>query len=379
VTSGPPGSTIPLARPNLSRHEQQLVAEVLASGILAMGPFTQRFEELLAHMVGRRHGIAVSSGTAGLHLAVRALGLGTGDRVITTPFSFVASSNCLLFEGVEPVFVDIEEASLGLDPDAVAHALDDEARGVLAVDVFGAPCRIEEIADLCRQRDVLLIEDSCEALGTSLNGRPLGSFGEASVFAFYPNKQITTGEGGMVVTDDDSLADKMRSMRNQGRDADGTWLRHVQLGYNYRIDEMSAAVGVAQLERYAELRGGRERVFKLYCEALDPLPWLSIPLAPKGSDVDWFVFVVRVRPELDRDRLLRDLSQTGVPARPYFSPIHLQPYYRERYDYRPGMFPVTERIAQTTVALPFSSLHTESEVARVVEALVAAAGKQGIQ
>ena len=256
--------TVPLARPDIGARELELVTQVLRSDVLAMGSFAQRFEAGIAALAGRREGIACSSGTAGLHLGVRALGIGEGDEVITTPFSFVASANCLLYERAVPRFVDIEEDGLGLDPGLVEGAATDRTRAILPVHVFGRPCRIDDIASLARRHGWAVIEDACEGLGSTVGGRPLGGFGDVAVFAFYPNKQITTGEGGMVVTDDAALADTMRSLRNQGRDADGTWLRHVRLGYNYRLDELSAAVGVAQLERLEELRRGRARVAAAY-------------------------------------------------------------------------------------------------------------------
>ena len=367
------GKPVPLARPNLGSRERDLVSQVLASGILALGPFAEEFERALASLCGRRHAIACSSGTAGLHMAVRALGIGAGDEVVTTPFSFVASANCILYEGARPRFVDIEPDTLGMAPDLVA-AIDDEAvRAILPVHVFGRPCRINALGAVAADRGWSLIEDSCEALGSRLHDRPLGSFGDASVLAFYPNKQITTGEGGALLTDSDDLADTVRSLRNQGRDRDATWLRHVQLGYNYRLDELSAAIGVAQLERLQELRAGRRRVVRAYEEALGGLDWLQLPTVGDGEDVDWFVFVVRLDSGIDRDRVIERLGDAGVPSRPYFSPLHLQPLYQERFGYRPGEFPETERIAATTLALPYSSLHTEDEVAHVAEALIRAA------
>jgi perosamine synthetase len=368
---------IPLAQPNIGSLESELVNRALTSGTLAMGPFTEEFEEGIAALADRRHGIAVSNGTAGLHLAVRGLGIGPGDEVVTTPFSFVASANCLLFEGATPVFADIEEETLGLDPALAEAAIGPATRALLPVDVFGNPCRIDELGGLARTRGLGLIEDSCEALGSSLAGRPLGSFGDVSVFAFYPNKQITTGEGGMVVTDDDDLAGRLRSMRNQGRDEDGTWLRHVQLGFNYRLDELSAALGVAQLRRRQELKAGRDRVFAAYAERLRANEWVTCPQAADGAEVDWFVYVVRLEAWVDRDRLIGQMAAEGIPARPYFSPIHLQPYYRERFGFKPGDFPVTERVASATLALPFSSLMTDDDVSRVCEVLAAAVRQQG--
>lgn len=368
---------VPLAQPNIGALERELVDEVLRGDTLAMGPFTEEFEERVAALAGRRHGVAVSSGTAGLHLAVRAMGIGAGDEVVTTPFSFVASSNCVLYEGGTPVFVDIEEDRLGLDPERAAAAVTDRTRAILPVDVFGNACRLPELAALAQRCGIGVIEDSCEALGSQLDGRPLGSWGRVGVFAFYPNKQITTGEGGLVVTDDDELAADIRSQRNQGRDADGTWLRHVRLGYNYRLDEMSAALGVAQLRRYDELRAGRQRAFAAYRERLAGHDWLRLPSAAPGADVDWFVYVIRLDDRIDRDRLIGQLADHGVAARPYFSPIHLQPFYRERFGFAAGDFPVTERVAASTLAIPFSSRLTDDQADQVCEALVESVRQQG--
>jgi perosamine synthetase len=363
--------SIPMARPDIGELERTLVAQVLASDTLSIGPFVETFEAGLAQLAGRRHAIACSSGTAGLHMAVRACGISDGDEVLTTPFSFVASANCILYERATPRFVDIEEETLGLDPDLVEDAATDHTRAVLPVHVFGNPCRIADLEQLATERRWRLIEDSCEALGARLRGRPAGSFGDASVFAFYPNKQITTGEGGIVVTDDDGLAADMRSMRNQGRDADGTWLRHVQLGFNYRLDELSAALGVAQLQRREELRSGRDRVAHAYRARLDGLEWLRLPSAAPGAEVDWFVYVIRLDATIDRDALIGSLAEHGIPARPYFSPIHLQPFYRTTFGYRESDFPVTERVAASCLALPFSSRMTDDEVDYVCERLVA--------
>lgn len=364
------GRTIPLARPDVGPRELELVTQVLRSDVLALGPFAPRFEAGIAALAGRREGIACSSGTAGLHLGVRALEIGEGDEVITTPFSFVASANCLLYEGAVPRFVDIEEDSLGIDPALVEQAATSRTRAILPVHVFGRPCRIDELTSQARQHGWSVIEDACEGLGSAIGSRPLGSFGDVAVFAFYPNKQITTGEGGMVVTDDPALAETMRSLRNQGRDTDGTWLRHVRLGYNYRLDEMSAAVGVAQLERLAELRAGRARVAAAYERELGGEGWVRLPRAGTDEVVDWFVYVVRLDPAIDRDALIGRLAARGVPSRPYFAPLHLQPFYRERFGFRPGDFPVTERVAASTLALPLSSRLPDEDVEYVAAALV---------
>ena len=364
-----PQAPIQLARPDISDREVELVLSVLRSDVLALGPYAPRFEAAVAALAGRAHGVACSRGTAGLHMGVRALGIGRGDEVITTPFSFVASANCILYEGAVPKFVDIEEDSLGIDPELIATAATGATRAVLPVHVFGRPCRIESIEAIARAHGWQVIEDACEGLGSSVNGRPLGSFGDVAVFAFYPNKQITTGEGGLVVTDDARIADVMRSLRNQGRDEDGTWLRHVRLGYNYRLDEMSAALGVAQTERIEELRTGRARVVAAYERELAGEDWVRLPKARPGEAVDWFVYVVRLAAGVDRDHVLRRLAERGVPARPYFSPLHLQPYFRSMFGYKEGDFPVTERVAASTLALPFSSRLPDEDVGRVAEAL----------
>jgi perosamine synthetase len=366
----PVQQTIPLARPDIGARELELVTQVLSSDVLALGPFTQRFEAGLAALTKRREAIACSSGTAGLHLGVRALDIGDGDEVITTPFSFIASANCLLYERAIPRFVDIEDESLGIDPDLIEAAASSRTRAILPVHVFGRPCRIEAVATVARRRDWKLIEDACEGLGSTVRGQPLGSFGDVAVFAFYPNKQITTGEGGMVVTDDAVLAETMRSLRNQGRDSDGTWLRHVRLGYNYRLDELSAAVGVAQLERIDELRAGRARVAAAYERELAGIDWVTLPRAGAGETVDWFVYVIRLHQEIDRDGLISRLAELGVPSRPYFAPLHLQPIYRRMFGFRPGDFPVTERVAASTLALPFSSRLSDDDVQYVAQALI---------
>jgi perosamine synthetase len=370
ATPSPNRRRVPLARPDVGARELELVSQVLGSDVLAMGPFTRRFEAGIAALAGRSEGIACSSGTAGLHLGVRALEIGEGDEVITTPFSFVASANCLRYERAIPHFVDIEDDSLGMDPGLLEDAATGRTRGILPVHVFGRPCRIAEVTSIARQHGWAVIEDACEGLGSSIDGRPVGSFGDVAVFAFYPNKQITTGEGGMVVTDDPALAEIMRSLRNQGRDTDGTWLRHIRLGYNYRLDEMSAALGVAQLERREELARGRARVATAYERVLGGLDWVTLPRAGSGEIVDWFVYVVRLHPDIDRDGLIGRLSELGVPSRPYFAPLHLQPFYRSAFGYRPGDFPVTERVAASTLALPFSSRLADEDVRYVADVLV---------
>jgi dTDP-4-amino-4,6-dideoxygalactose transaminase len=374
--AGRPVRRIPLAQPWIGERERELVLQVLSSDVLALGHFAERFEEGVAALAGRTFGVACSSGTAGLHMSIRALGIADGDEVITSPFSFVASANCVLYERALPRFVDIDESTLGLDPDLVAAAAGPRTRAILPVHVFGRPCQIDAIEHIADRRGWRLIEDACEAFGSSRNKRPAGSFGDVSVFAFYPNKQVTTGEGGVVVTDDAALASTLRSLRNQGRDDSGTWLRHVRLGYNYRLDELSAAIGVAQLERIEELRAGRVRVVSMYRALLERFEWIQIPAAGPGEVVDWFVYVVRLDPWIDRTRLIEDLDRVGVPTRPYFNPLHLQPIYRQAFGFRGGEFPVAERIAAGTLALPFSARLPDRDIEYVVDMLATSVDRQ---
>ncbi|HCC32338.1 MAG TPA: polysaccharide biosynthesis protein [Clostridiales bacterium] len=371
---------IALARPDIGELEIQLVNRVLRSDFLSMGEMTPEFERALADYVGAPHAIAVSSGTAGLHCLVRALGIGPGDEVVTTSFSFVASSNVLLYEGARPVFADIEPEQLCLDPDLVEAAITPRTRSILAVDVFGHPCRLDRLKAIADDCGIPLIDDACEALGAELNGVKIGAPGQAdaAVFAFFPNKQITTGEGGMVVTGDGRIAAMCRSLRNQGRGEGDQWLVHERLGYNYRLDELGAALGVGQLARIEELLERRDRVADLYRQRLTRVHGVkTYPVAP-GVRMSWFVYVVRLDAAIDRDRVARQLAGQGIPTRPYFQPIHLQPFYRERFGYRGGELPVTEAAGRSCLALPFHGRLTAEEVETVAaaleEAIVACSG-----
>jgi len=368
---------IPLSSPDITDLEIDLINQVLRTRWLSMGPMIERFEAAMAGFVGARHAVAVSSGTAGLHLAAIAAGLGPGDEVITTPFSFVASANCILYVGATPVFADINPLTLNLDPEQVEAAITPRTRALLPVHVFGQPCAMDALMETARRHDLVVIEDACEALGAEFQGKNAGTFGACGVFAFYPNKQMTTGEGGMLVTDDEEWAALFRSLRNQGRDAasagGGTWLNHVRLGYNYRLDELSAALGVAQLSRIEVLLARRARVAAWYARRLAGLDGVQTPWIGRGvTQMSWFVYVVRLAPELDRDRIMARLAERGVPARPY-----LQPFYRERFGFGEGDFPVTERVARSTLALPFSGRMTEEQVERVCQALAEVIGKWG--
>jgi dTDP-4-amino-4,6-dideoxygalactose transaminase len=367
---------IPLSGPDLSAREIELVNQVLRSPILSIGPMVQRFERLMAAYTGRKHAVAVSSGTAGLHLCMRAINLQPGDRVVTSPFSFVASSNCVLFERGHPVFVDIAPDTLNMDIECTRRALEElrragtPAKAILAVQIFGQACDMDPLLELAREYELEIIEDACESLSATYKGRQAGSFGHAATFAFYPNKQMTTGEGGIIVTDDDEWDELFRSLRNQGRDKAGTWLNHTRLGYNYRLDELSSALGVAQTERLDELLAKRAQVAAWYTERLAQVAGVQAPQpVAYTTRMSWFLYVVRLAEGFNREKVMAALEERGVPARPYFKPIHLQPYYMETFGYRPGLFPVTERISETTVALPFCGTMSEEQVAYVCETL----------
>jgi len=361
---------VPLSGPDITQREIDLVLSVLRSPVLSIGPMLSRFEEMIATYCGVDYGVGVSSGTAGLHLTMIAAGIKPGDEVITSSFSFVASANCILYEGGTPVFVDIDPQSLNLDPALIEGAVTPRTHAILPVHVFGQPADIRPILDIARRRRLIVVEDACEATGSEYEGQRVGSFGRAAVFAFYPNKQITTAEGGMIVTNDAEWAELFRSLRNQGRDASGTWLNHVRLGYNYRLDELSAALGVAQMERIDDLLARRAQVAEWYNARLVDVPGLAIPaIVPHTTYMSWFVYVVRLAPQVDRQRVMGLLDKAGVPARPYFVPIHLQPLYRERFGYRPGDFPITEAVARSTLALPFSGAMREGQVEYVCRTL----------
>lgn len=365
---------VPQSRPDLGPGEADAVQQVISSGILSLGPRVRQFERAFFDRLGVPHALAVSSGTAGLHLCVRALGLGAGDEVITTPFSFVASANCLEYEGVIPRFVDIEPRTLNFDVGALEQAITHRTRGILPVHVFGQPCDMDVVREVASRHDLVVIEDSCEALGSSWQGQPAGTLGDAAVFAFYPNKQIATGEGGMVVTRNDRVASLVDSMRNQGRSDDGGWLRHERLGYNYRLDEMSAAIGEVQMARLDELLGARRRAASCYDGLLRDVEGVSLPEIVPGADVHWFVYVIRLEAGLDRDEAVRLLGDRGVQCRPYFPPIHLQPYYARKYGFRAGDYPVTEAMARRTLSIPFFARITGAEMEYVKECLVEVIG-----
>ncbi len=382
---------ISMSSPDLTKQEIQAVEKVVRSPQLSLGPALLAFESIMADTVGTKHAIAVNSGTAGLHLCVLAAGVSDGDLVITTPFSFVASSNVIMYERAIPIFVDVESQTGNIDSEQVAQAATDlnqngriankwlprrgagsgEAlKAILAVDVFGQPAHYDRMQQIAEHYELALIEDSSEALGSTYKGRHAGSLADAGVFGFYPNKQITTGEGGVVVTDRDDWTDHIRALRNQGRSPGDTWLQHSLLGYNYRMTEMSAALGRAQLERRKELRSARKKVAGWYNDRLGEEEYLQIPKAASSTTrLSWFVYVVQLAPEANREEIATRLEENGIPTRPYFKPIHLQPFMVERFGYREGDFPVAEDLGKRSLALPFSGKMQESEVDYVCDHL----------
>jgi perosamine synthetase len=371
----PQTRSIPLSAPYVDEREEELVLEVLRSGRLSLGPMTARFEELFAERIGSRHAAAVSSGTGGLHLAVRMAGIGAGDEVVTTPFSFAASANCFLYEGATPVFADIDPRTYNVDPAAVEAAITERTRAVVAVDIFGYPCELDPLRELCERNGLALIQDACEALGAEYKGRPVGSHGTLAVFAFYPNKQMTTGEGGAVTTDSEDEYLLLKSLSNQGRGDSGPWLEHVRLGYNYRIDDVSAAMGVAQLEKLDRILELRSAAAARYAELLASVDGVG---APHPDDDEhkrsWFVYVVELAPGIDRERVIPQLEREGVATSRYLPSIHLQPYMRERFGFREGLCPVSEDVSRRTLALPFFTAIEPEDQERVVDVLRAAVG-----
>jgi len=366
---------IPLAGPDLSALEIDGVLETLRTERLALGPKLEAFERAIAEYVGVHYAVAVNSGTSALHLILAALGIGPGDEVITTSFSFIASANAILLVGATPVFVDIDPETFCIDPALIGAAITTRTKGILAVDVFGHPANWPALEAVASEHRLHLVEDSAESLGSELGGRRCGSFGCAGIFGFYPNKQITTGEGGAVVTDDENLADLCRSMANQGRGDGDEWLKHVRLGYNYRMDELSAALGVAQLSRIEAFVQARNRVASWYREAFRDVEEVRTPVVPDGGRNSWFVYVVRLADAFaaeERDQILAWLDREGIGCRNYFAPIHLQPLYRELHGMREGMLPMTEAAGARTIALPFFNRLTRDQVHRVRDVLLQA-------
>lgn len=372
-------NSIPLSSPDVSADDRQRVLDVLSGATLSLGPMLPAFEEALAVAAGTRYAVAVNSGTSALHLCVKAAGFGEGDEVITSPFSFVASSNCLLFENVTPRFVDIDPVTFNLNPSAISAAINSRTRGVLPVHVFGRPCDMTSLSALASSKNLTVIEDSCEAIGATVDGQLVGSFGQSGCFAFYPNKQITTGEGGAIVTNDERVARLGRSWRNQGRGDGGAWLQHERLGYNYRLSDINCALGIGQVSRLSEILAMRAKVAQEYTERLATVPGVITPApASPGTTISWFVYVIRLEDEFtreDRDGILADLRRDGIGCNNYFAPIHLQEFYQQQFGYRRGDFPVTEHVADRTIALPFFNHLSSSQIETVTSSLARAIGR----
>ena len=372
--------SIPLSSQDITEAEIQAVTDVMRNDRLSLGPKILAFEAACAAKAGRKYGIAVNSGTSGLHLCVKSLEITEGDEVITTPFSFIATTNCILFEHAKPVFVDIDPETYNMDITAMEAAITPKTKAILPVEAFGNTACFDEYEKFARQKNLLMIEDCCEALGGSLNGRPAGNFGECGVFAFYPNKQITTGEGGMIVTDREDIREMCVSLRNQGR-ATEAWLAHARLGYNYRMSDITAAIGEVQIQRLDEILGKRRRASQMYDEALGDLvscEKIILPPMAEREKASFFVYVIRLADNFTtdhRDAVLEHLRGEKIGCNCYFVPIHTQPYISQMLGTCEGDFPITERIAARTIALPFFTNITPQQVARVVEELTKAINK----
>ena len=392
-----PAYQIPMSSPDITADDIAAVNAVLRTPVLSIGPQIEAFERAVADYASARFGIGVNSGTAGLHLAVIAAGVEQGDWVIASPFSFIASANAIVYECGIPIFVDVDPRTGNIDPAKVAEAAYDLASGdltrwlprtnhdqrsssyhlksILPVHAFGQPADMDPILDVARQYQLSVIEDACEAIGAEYKGRTAGTLGNMGVFAFYPNKQMTTGEGGMIVTDDENWANLFRSLRNQGRDVFDMWLNHLRLGYNYRLDEMSAALGLSQIKRLDELLNKRAQVAAWYTARLQDEDLIEVPqIVDTTTRMSWFVFVVRIKPPAVRNTVIERLRAAGVPSRQYFMPIHLQPFYQDKFGYQRGDFPVAEHLGDVSLALPFSGVMTEEQVDYVCQQLLHAVG-----
>jgi len=363
---------ITLSSPDITEKEIQAVVGVLRTPNLSLGPKLKEFEQAFADYIGKKHAVAVNSGTSGLFLCMLTLGIGPGDEVITTPFTFVATVNVILMVGATPVLVDINPESLNIDPDAIEQKITDKTKAIIPVEVFGNPAEFDKVCEIAKQHDLLIIEDSCEALGTALNGTKAGTFGDMSLFAFYPNKQITTGEGGIILTDNEQWADMCVSLRNQGRDPGASWLCHARLGYNYRLSDINCALGIVQLSRIEEIKAKRKQVARWYQEMLAEEGRIVVPTEQDGCDISWFVFVVRLTEQYNqqqRDQILAALRDKDIQVSNYFPPVHLQPYIVEKLGCKEGDYPITESVCARTIALPFYNNLSKDQVATVCKTL----------
>ncbi len=363
---------IPLSLLDLTKLERKVVLEVLKSNQLSIGPKLKEFEKAVAKFVGIKYAVGVNSGTSALHLIIRAIGIKDGDEVITSPFSFIASSNCILFERGKPVFVDIKPDTFNINPGLIEKAITSKTKAILVPDMFAHPADWDELQKIAKKHKLFLIEDSAESLGSEYKGKKCGSFGDVSIIAFSPNKQVSTGEGGMILTNDQKFADLCRSLASHGRKIkNGKWLEHVRLGYNYRLNEMSCAIGLSQVRRIHEIIKKRQHVASLYNKKLKGLKNIEIPYIAENIKMHWWIYVIKLTGDLEdkRDEIMKKLSEKGIGCRDYYKSIHLQPFYREIFGYKRGDFPVTESVSDRTIALPFFSNLKEKQIDFVVKAL----------
>ena len=363
---------IPLSEADITKNEIKEVLEVLRSKRLSLGPKFTAFERIVADFVGVKYAIAVNSGTSALHLIIRALGIHEGDEVITSPFSFIASANCMLFERAKPVFVDIRPDTININPERIEAAITKRTKALLVPDMFSHPAEWDELQAIAKKYKLFLIEDSAEALGSEYKGKKCGSFGDVSIFAFSPNKQVTTGEGGMIMTNNEDIANLCRSMASQGRKIkNGKWLEHVRLGYNYRLNEMSSAVGLSQMRRIKEIIKKRQSIAKLYAKKLAGIENIELPYVAEYANISWYLYVIKLTGQFakKRDVVMQKLLEQGVECRDYFQSLHLQPLYKELFGYKRGDFPATESASDRGIALPFFNNLTETRMNYVVRTL----------
>lgn len=360
---------IPVAKPYITQDDIDEVVKVLKSGQLSLGPYTTKFEEDFAKAIGASYAVSVNSGTSGLHLAMRAINLQPGEEVVTSPFSFVASSNCVLFEGGKPVFADIDEKTYNIDPRKVKDVITAKTTSLLPVHIFGQPCDMDPLLKLAEKEELEIVEDACESILAEYKGRKAGTFGKAAVFAFYPNKQMTTGEGGMITTNSREVRDLCRSMENQGRADDGSWLNHIRLGYNYRMDEMSAALGWSQLKKIDFLINERERIAKRYTTRLKKVDGIITPYVMPDVRHTWFVYVIRIAKGINRNTVMAKLKEQGISTKDYLPAIHLQKFYKDKFKYKEGDFPVCEEVSASTIALPLYVGLSDADVDYVCDIL----------
>jgi len=363
---------IPLAKPEIKEEDIKSVEEVLRTPNLSLGPKLLEFEEKLKEYTGVKFVVAVNSGTSALHLIIKSLDIKDEDEVITTPFSFIASSNCILFEGAKPIFVDIEDKTYTIDPNLIEAKINEKTKAILAVDVFGHPAHWNELEEIVKKYNLYLIEDSAEAIGSKYKGRMCGTFGDAGIFSFYPNKQITTGEGGVILTNNEKIYTLSKSYRNQGRGENNKWLEHVRIGYNYRLPDINCALGISQLKRINEIIEKRRKVFEIYKYYLINIDEIILPIEREDSYVSWFNYVIRLNEKFtrnERDNLINFLNENGIECKNYFPAIHLQPFYIEKFGYKRGDLPITEMVSDRTISLPFFNDLSENEIIYIKDKL----------